>query len=247
MKPDYPKGPEAPFRASTTVVTDYTGALVEDRLFYPWGQDWQIVGTLYEERFAKLQHRDNETSLDPTPNRMFSSQEGRWLSPDPLFGDISNPQTLNLYPYVAGNPASRIDPKGTILIDPTGIGCIYGADTAGYPAAFCTTQDGASFPIFLPLLLGAPGCGSGGQCQGTGTTSDKPTLSILCNEGDTFVEQWVPPAGCSAEQQDKLAADYTVDVCQKRGKQYYALCSTYASLVGTGYTKYCDCCIQKKR
>jgi hypothetical protein len=93
---------------STTAVTDYTGALVEDKLFYPWGQDWQVVGTLYEERFAKLQHRDSETSLDPTPNRMFSSAQGRWLSPDPRNGNVSNPQSLNRYaPMMATRAVKR--------------------------------------------------------------------------------------------------------------------------------------------
>lgn len=70
------------------------------------------MGTLYEERFVKLQHRDNETSLDPTPNRMFSSQEGRWLSPDPVHGNVSNPQSLNRYAYALNNPLSRVDPMG---------------------------------------------------------------------------------------------------------------------------------------
>ncbi len=78
---------------STTAVTDYTGAVVEDKLFYPWGQDWAMAGTLYEERFAKLQRRDSETSLDRTPNRTFSSTQGRCparAGPDLLFGSVSS-------------------------------------------------------------------------------------------------------------------------------------------------------------
>ena len=37
---------------------------------------------------------------------------GRWLSPDPLAGDVSNPQSLNRYAYVLNNPTSLIDPLG---------------------------------------------------------------------------------------------------------------------------------------
>ena len=37
---------------------------------------------------------------------------GRWLSPDPLAGDITNPQSLNRYAYVINNPTSAIDPPG---------------------------------------------------------------------------------------------------------------------------------------
>src|SRR3989442_872619 len=43
---------------------------------------------------------------------MYSSGEGRWLSPDPIGGDISNPQSLNRYAYVLNNPTSLIDPLG---------------------------------------------------------------------------------------------------------------------------------------
>ncbi len=114
---------------STAAVTDYTGAPVEDKLFYPWGQDWHTVGTLYEERFAKLQHRDSETNLDPTPNRMFSSNQGRWLSPDPVHGGVSNPQSLNRYAYAANNPTRYVDPSGLVNIpgydDGGGGGIIY--------------------------------------------------------------------------------------------------------------------------
>jgi hypothetical protein len=37
---------------------------------------------------------------------------GRWHSPDPLGGDITNPQSLNRYAYVMNNPTTLIDPLG---------------------------------------------------------------------------------------------------------------------------------------
>jgi hypothetical protein len=40
------------------------------------------------------------------------STEGRWLSPDPLAGDLSNPQSLNRYAYVLNNPTTLTDPLG---------------------------------------------------------------------------------------------------------------------------------------
>src|SRR2546426_6005133 len=67
---------------------------------------------MWNEQFAKMQERDPETGLDPTLFRMYSSGQGRWLSPDPLGGDISNPQSLNRYAYVLNNPASFTDPLG---------------------------------------------------------------------------------------------------------------------------------------
>ncbi|HET7212008.1 MAG TPA: RHS repeat-associated core domain-containing protein [Terriglobia bacterium] len=38
--------------------------------------------------------------------------DGRWFTPDPLGGDITNPQSLNRYAYVLNNPATLTDPSG---------------------------------------------------------------------------------------------------------------------------------------
>jgi len=99
---------------STSQGTDYTGAVAQDHLFYPWGQEWQMIGTVQEKRFALLGHRDaTETGLDPTRFRMFSSTQGRWLSKDPKSGQLCRPQTLNRYAYVQNNSPNLIDPHGT--------------------------------------------------------------------------------------------------------------------------------------
>jgi uncharacterized protein RhaS with RHS repeats len=37
---------------------------------------------------------------------------GRWLSPDPLAGDVTDPQSLNRYAYVLNNPTNFSDPLG---------------------------------------------------------------------------------------------------------------------------------------
>ncbi len=99
---------------STAQVTDYMGATAQDQLYYPWGQEWQMVGgTSQEKRFASLGHRDlAETGLDPTLFRMFSSTQGRWLGRDPLLGTLTDPQTLNRYSYLRNCPAAFTDPLG---------------------------------------------------------------------------------------------------------------------------------------
>ncbi|MGH8280302.1 MAG: RHS repeat domain-containing protein [Gammaproteobacteria bacterium] len=99
---------------TTFMVTDSSGNVVQDELHYPWGQEWTMVGTLDEERFARLEHRDAETELDPTHFRMFSSGIGRWQSPDPMPGDVFNPQSFNRYAYALNNPTGLIDPTGLI-------------------------------------------------------------------------------------------------------------------------------------
>jgi RHS repeat-associated protein len=103
---------------STGQVTDYSGTVAQDQLFYPFGQNWLTLGTSQEMRFASLRHRDSETTLDPTQFRMFSSNQGRWLSPDPIPGQTCSPQTFNRYAYVSGSPTNKIDPKGLLIYFP---------------------------------------------------------------------------------------------------------------------------------
>jgi RHS repeat-associated protein len=62
--------------------------------------------------------RDSQSDLDYFGARYYNSTMGRFMSPDPsglVYADPTNPQTLNLYGYVAGNPLSHIDPSGLAL------------------------------------------------------------------------------------------------------------------------------------
>jgi RHS repeat-associated protein len=68
--------------------------------------------------------RDAETGLDYFGARYLASAQGRFTSPDwsptpqPVpFADLSNPQTLNLYSYVANNPLRTTDPNGHCGLD----------------------------------------------------------------------------------------------------------------------------------
>ncbi len=97
--------------------------VLTDELYYRWGQRWQAIGNMWWDRFASLERRDADTGLDSTLFRMYASTQGRWLSPDPLAGDILNPQSLNRYAYVANNPSNRIDPLGLLSSIFCGFGC----------------------------------------------------------------------------------------------------------------------------
>lgn len=93
-------------------VTDQTGATIQDVTYYPWGSQWNLVGTAKDQRFAAMHQRDEMTDLDPTHFRMFSSSLSRWMSPDPAKGCGANPQNHNRYAYVANGPTDKIDPRG---------------------------------------------------------------------------------------------------------------------------------------
>ena len=100
---------------SVAALTDVNGNLYQDTVYDPWGRFWEYSGTMEEYQFAGMQDRDTETGLDPTPNRMFSGQFGRWLTPDPAGRNavtLTDPQTWNMYAYVRNNPTTLTDPSG---------------------------------------------------------------------------------------------------------------------------------------
>jgi RHS repeat-associated protein len=98
---------------SSTKLTDHSGTGSDELFFHAWGEKWfPESGTLKDYRFASMTIRDDETTLDPTLYRNYSSRLGRWLTPDPASCGAGNPQNLNRYPYGANNPANRIDPTG---------------------------------------------------------------------------------------------------------------------------------------
>src|SRR5947209_7646321 len=95
------------------MVTDQTGAVVQDATYYPWGQLWQSPGSFGGNwNFAAFGVLEPTTNLYPTPFRHQTSTQGRWLSPDPMSGSILNPQSLNRYIYALNNPCSLVDALG---------------------------------------------------------------------------------------------------------------------------------------
>jgi RHS repeat-associated protein len=59
--------------------------------------------------------RDTESGNDYFPMRYYASSMGRWISPDPgwiLAVHKGDPQTWNMYSYVANNPLGFVDPYG---------------------------------------------------------------------------------------------------------------------------------------
>ncbi|MGA2988096.1 MAG: RHS repeat-associated core domain-containing protein, partial [Terriglobia bacterium] len=94
---------------STAMAFDGTGTWQQDQTFYPWGQQWKNVGTYDDLHFGTM---TTDGELWYTNARRYSSNQGRWLSPDPLGADVTNPQSLNRYPYVLNNPTTLTDPSG---------------------------------------------------------------------------------------------------------------------------------------
>jgi RHS repeat-associated protein len=95
---------------SDVQVTDHTGAVKLDLLYYPWGQTWTYSGSMVDAHFAGFQRAAG--TFYTTPTRRYSNVEGRWMSPDPMGGHYEDPQTLDRYAYVRNNPLKLTDPTG---------------------------------------------------------------------------------------------------------------------------------------
>src|SRR2546427_1301084 len=106
---------------SSTMVTDQTGAVVQDATYYTWGQLWQSPGSFGGNwNFAAFGVLEPTTNLYPTPTRRYAVSYSRWLTPDPggeKVVTLADPQTWNMYSYVRDNPLSRTDPTGLYLLD----------------------------------------------------------------------------------------------------------------------------------
>jgi RHS repeat-associated protein len=96
---------------TTKAVTDHTGAVLERWDHYPFGEEW--VSGLTGDRYRYTGHlRDQETGNDYAGARYYANARGRWLSVDPVRGNVANPQRLNRYSYVGNDPINLADPDG---------------------------------------------------------------------------------------------------------------------------------------
>ncbi len=189
-----------------TTANSFGAYYEEGRDYSPWGQGmfWSNNGDHadadYDDLFAGMELDDTWSSGTwVTPNRRYSPSLGRWLSPDPLGGDITNPQSLNRYTYALNNPTSLTDPSG-LWVWSTG-GCSY--DTAAFyvmgefqgydtelmgcgalPTIGCANMDGYGCGYNGPNYAYTSGVSTSGG-GGSGSASSAPP-AINCSSPPPF-------------------------------------------------------------
>lgn len=62
--------------------------------------------------------RDPDTGLIFLRARWYDPEVGRFISPDPLWGALERPASLNRYAYVENNPVNGVDPTGLAQLPP---------------------------------------------------------------------------------------------------------------------------------
>jgi RHS repeat-associated protein len=115
---------------STSLVTNDAGGFVARVLYYPYGEERYVEGTLTTDYGFTGQRRDSYTQLIQMGDRWYDAQLGRWISADTIVPEPGNPQSLNRFSYVDNNPLKYIDPSGhykCIVYAPSGE-CLEWAD-----------------------------------------------------------------------------------------------------------------------
>lgn len=79
----------------------------------PSSADWTAIAKATRRGFTFHEHLDN-IGLTHMNGRVYDPTVGRFLSVDPVIGDLSDSQSANPYAYVGNRPLSAIDPSGYI-------------------------------------------------------------------------------------------------------------------------------------
>ncbi|MGQ0604221.1 MAG: RHS repeat-associated core domain-containing protein [Anaerolineales bacterium] len=99
---------------STSVTTNASGAVVARQWYYPFGSVRGSTGTLLTQRTFTGQYTHDASlgSLMYFNARYMSPTLGRFVSADSIVPEPGNPQALNRYMFVYGNPLKYTDPSG---------------------------------------------------------------------------------------------------------------------------------------
>jgi RHS repeat-associated protein len=105
---------------STSLVTDSIGNVLNDSLFFPYGQERVIANADTGNNYKYTgKERDPETGLDDFGARYYADNIGRFMTPDwsakataVPYAKFGDPQTLNLYSYVENAPVNNVDADG---------------------------------------------------------------------------------------------------------------------------------------
>ena len=101
--------------SSASLVMDDSGTLLSENRYMPFGEVRTISGVtnITETDFGFTGQRNNSyIKLLDYKARSYSPGLKRFISPDTIVPDLSNPQALNRFSYTLNNPVKYNDPSG---------------------------------------------------------------------------------------------------------------------------------------
>jgi len=89
------------------------GSVIQRFEYLPWGQEAFALNPnlSYDPRFTGQEY-DIETGLYFYKSRYYNPALGRFIQPDSIVSDPTDPQSYNRYAYVRNNPLKYTDPSG---------------------------------------------------------------------------------------------------------------------------------------
>ena len=198
---------------STRLVTDKSGNACYEADYFPYGGEntpnnfsnscstnYRFTG--YEEDAETSVTLGNQTrGMYYAFARHYNSRLGRFMSADPLDGDITDPQSLNHYTYARNNPVNGVDPTG--LCESGDPSCSGGCDPSVDPS--CGGGGGGGGGGGIILVFPQPPQGGWAATIGSlgdfGANPDDPwafgceSLGMPC--GMQFPSGGGDPSGCT--------------------------------------------------
>ncbi|HEX2836058.1 MAG TPA: RHS repeat-associated core domain-containing protein [Thermoanaerobaculia bacterium] len=97
---------------SPRVITNQSNAVVGGHSYHAFGPE--TSDGLNEPSLTSLKYTGHERDgeFDSMHARYYTAKLGRFLSPDPVLGNLLQPGSWNRYQYVLNNPLNLVDPTG---------------------------------------------------------------------------------------------------------------------------------------
>jgi RHS repeat-associated protein len=94
---------------STRVELDGSQSTVRSFGHFPFGEVWYETGTVNKSKFTTY---ERDVEVDYAMMRYYHPRLGRFMTSDPISGSTADPQSLNSFSYVMGDPIKLTDALG---------------------------------------------------------------------------------------------------------------------------------------
>ncbi len=141
--------PDTLNEGSLAMTTDGSGNVLGTNLLSPYGEVLSSTTASDSYSYAGLT-QDTEYGGDAATFRNYSTEQLRWLRPDPTNGsyDLANPQSMNRYVYAMNNPLNNVDPSELDGEDENGNVINSGSDSNGDTWTTFGFPDGSTITIY---------------------------------------------------------------------------------------------------